>query len=151
MNAVVQHLKTQRVGYFIDWNRLTHSSFSWEGVRSDKEGKTAVILGLSEMELKQQNVAVYGNDVDLLVLLLAHYNNIDCLYIQMKSLAGYTSITAVHEFLGHEVLSALLPFYALTCCDVTENLSGKSKDFWTGRFLAERIHKQLGWDMILSI
>ena len=88
MNAVVQHLKTQGVEYFIDWNGLTLSSFSWEGVSSDKEEKTAVSLGLSEMELKQQKVVVYENDGDLLVLLLARYNNIDCIYIQMKSLAG---------------------------------------------------------------
>ena len=95
------------------------------------------------MELKQQKVVVYENDGDLLVLLLARYNNIDCIYIQMKSLAGYTSITAVHEFLGHEVASALLPFYALTCCDVTENLSGKSKDFWTGDFLQNEFTSNL--------
>lgn len=40
------------------------------------------------MELKQQRVAVLEIEVDLLVLLLAHYNNIDCIKIQMKSLAG---------------------------------------------------------------
>ena len=64
INAVVQHLETQGVEYFIVRNGLTHSSFSCEGVRSDKEGKTAVILGLSEMELKQQNVVyIYSNEV----------------------------------------------------------------------------------------
>ena len=76
--------------------------------------------------------------MDLFVLLLAHYKNIDCIDIQMKSLPGYTSIILVHEFLGHEVASAILPFHALSSCDVTRKFRGKSKDFWTGRFLAKR-------------
>ena len=55
----------------------------------------------------------------------------------MKSLAGYTSITATFDFLGHQVASALLSFHALTGCDVSGKFSGKTKEFWTKRFLAD--------------
>ena len=90
------------------------------------------------MELSEKRVTVYGNDVDLFVLLLAHYKNIDCQQIHMKSLTGYTSITEVYNFLGNEVALALLAFHALTGCDVTGKFSGKSKEFWTSKFLTDR-------------
>ena len=90
------------------------------------------------MELKQQRVAVHEIEVDLLVLLLAHYSNIDCIEIQMKSLAGYTSITAERKFLDHKVVFAILPFLAITGCDVTRKCSENRKEFWTGRFLPEK-------------
>ena len=56
----------------------------------------------------------------------------------MKSLTGYTSITAVFNSLGSEVASALLSFHALTGCDITGKFSGKTKEFWTKKFLAEQ-------------
>ena len=56
----------------------------------------------------------------------------------MKFLTGYTSITAVFNSLGSEVASALLPFHALTGCDITGKFSGKTKEFWTKKFLAEQ-------------
>lgn len=61
------------------------------------------------------------------MLLLAHYENINGTDIQMKSLSGCMSITAVHE-LCHEVALILLPFHALTGCDVTGKFSGTSKE-----------------------
>lgn len=80
MNATVQHMKTQGAEYFIAGNGVTHSFCSGEGVMNHKEEETAIILGLSEMEWKQQKV-VYGSDVDLFLLLLAHYDNIECIGI----------------------------------------------------------------------
>ena len=90
------------------------------------------------MELKDKKAVVYVSDADLFVLLLAHYDKINCLDIQMKSLKGYTSITCVYEFLGQNVSSALLPFHAITGCDVTGKFSNRSKEFWTNKFLMER-------------
>ena len=101
-------LKNRGVEYFISGNGLTFSSCSGEGTTNHNEGETAIIMGLSSMKLQGKRVVVYGNDVDLFVLLLSHYNNIDCLELHMKSLAGYTSITAVHSFLGSDVASSLL-------------------------------------------
>ena len=94
------------------------------------------------MDLKQRKVVVYGNVVDLFVLLLAHYRNIDCKDLQMKSLLGYISLTAIYNFFGHQVSSALLPFHALTGCDVTGKFSGRSKEFWTKKFIEERNNEQ---------
>ena len=73
----------------------------------------------------------------------------------MKSLAGYTSITEVFHFLGYEAASALLVLHALTGCDVSGKFSGKTKEFWTKRFLADRtnaafIHALLSLLEILS-
>ena len=141
MDAMVEHLKNRGVEYFIAGNGLTFSSCTGEGTTNHKEGETAIIMGLSSMKLQEKRVVVYGNDVDLFVLLLAHYNNINCLDLHMKSLSGFTPITAVHDFLGSEVASALLPFHALTGCDVARKFSGRSKDFWTGKFLEERNNK----------
>ena len=56
----------------------------------------------------------------------------------MKTLTGFTSITSIYTFLGNAAASALLPFHALTGCDISGKFSGKSKDFWTKRFLSER-------------
>ena len=85
-----------------------------------------IILILSKMELKQQKVVVYQSDVTLL-LLMAHYDNIHCMGIQMKFLSGFTSITAVQEFLGHEVAAVFLLFHTLTSYDVIRKFSGQSK------------------------
>ena len=142
MNAMVDHLKERGVEFFISGNGLTFSSCSGEGTTNHKEGETAIIMGLSSLKLKDKRVFVYGSDVDLFVLLLSHYNNIDCLDLQMKSLAGYTSITDVYNFLGNDVASALLPFHAITGCDVTGKFSGKSKDFWAGKFLEKRSNEE---------
>ena len=102
------------------------------------EGETAIILGLTAMNIEQKRVTVYASDSDLFALLLMDYSSFNCHELHMKSLTGYTSITAVHEFLGHVVAEALLSFHALNGCDTTGKFSGKSKEFWTKRFVQER-------------
>ena len=76
--------------------------------------------------------------MDLFALLVAHYENIDCAAIFMKSLSGYTCITAIHEFLGGDVAFALIVFHALSGCDIAGKFSGKTKEFWIRKFLSER-------------
>ena len=60
---------------------------------------------------------------------------------RMRSLSGFTPITAVRDFLESDVASALLPFHAVIGCDLAGKFSGRSKDFWTGKFLEERNNK----------
>ena len=86
MKAVEIHLKERRVGYFIAGYGVTLSSYTSRGVTNHSEGETALILGLSTWVLQEKHVVVYGSDVDLFMLLLAHYQNIDCSQIYMKSL-----------------------------------------------------------------
>ena len=138
MSAAESHLRSRNLVYFIAGNGVIFSSDIEIGTTNHTEGETAIIMGLSMLRLHEKRVLVYGSDVDLFVLLLAHYQNIDCSEIYMKSLSGYTCITAVYDFLGGEIASALLPFHALTGCDITGKLSGKTKDFWTKKFLSER-------------
>ena len=138
MNALESHLKDRSIAYFISGNGTILSSQTGHGETNHTEGETAIITGLCSVDLRHKRVVVYGSDVDLFVLLIAHYQNIVCQMMFMKSLAGYTSITATFDFLGHQVASALLSFHALTGCDVSGKFSGKTKEFWTKRFLADR-------------
>ena len=57
---------------------------------TEKE-RPAIITGLCSVDLRHKRVVVYGSDVELFVLLIAHYQNIGCQMMFMKSLAGYTS------------------------------------------------------------
>ena len=90
------------------------------------------------MNIEQERVIVYASDSDLFALLLMHYSSFNCHKLHMKSLTGYTSITAVHKFLWPVVAKALLSFHALTGCDTTGKFSGKSKEFCTKKFVQER-------------
>ena len=60
------------------------------------------------MNIEQKRVPVYASDSDLFALLLMHYSSFNCHELHMKSLTGYTSIIAVHEFLGPVVAKALI-------------------------------------------
>ena len=86
--------------------------------------ETVIIMGLSVASLLNKRVIVCGNDVDLFVLLLAHYEKINCSELFMKTLTGLTSITSIHMFLGRDAASALLSFHALTGCDISGKFSG---------------------------
>jgi hypothetical protein len=74
----------------------------------------------------------------IFAVLAMHYSTINCEELHMKSLLGYTSITTVYNFLGSGAAAAVLPFHSLTGCDTTGKFSGRSKEFWTGKFLSER-------------
>ena len=144
MHAAKKHLKTREVKYFIAGNGITKSSeYMAEMQNNHAEGETSIIHGLSSMYVRQKHVTVYGNDSDLFALLLMHYKSIDCNELYMKSHSGYTSITAVYNFLGHDVATAVLSLHALTGCDTIGKFSGKSKEFWTGKFLSERSNVSL--------
>ena len=90
------------------------------------------------MNIEQKRVTVYASDSDLFALLLMHYSSFDCHKLLMKSLTGYTSITAVHKFLRPAVAKSLLSFDSFTGCDTTGKFSGKSKEFWTKKLVQER-------------
>ena len=57
---------------------------------------------------------VYGSDIDFFVLMLAHYHEIDCAYLYIKTLAVYTHLNEVFNFLGGRYSFCAAPFYALT-------------------------------------
>ena len=139
MISVEVHLKRRNVKYFIAGNSQTKSShYDQDDTNNHAEGETAIIIGLTVMNIEQKRVTVYASDSDLFALLLMHYSSFNCHELHMKSLTGYTSSTAVHEFLGPVVAKALLSFHALTGCDTTGKFSGKSKEFWTKMFVLER-------------
>ena len=138
MNASQAHLKQRNVEYFIAGNGITLSSTECEKTNNHSEGETAIILGLSTMVLTGKRVLVYGSDVDLFTLLLAHYENIECTELFMKNISGYICISAIRNFLGTSASSALLVLHAITGCDITGKFNGKSKEMWTKQFLQEK-------------
>lgn len=71
-------LRVWGVKHFIGRNGVTHSSHTSEGVTNCKKRERAISLGLLEMVLKQQKVVVNESDVNLFVLLLAHYDSLQC-------------------------------------------------------------------------
>ena len=44
----------------------------------------------------------------------------------------------MYKFLGSHAATVVLSFHSLTGCDTTGIFSGRSKEFWTGKFLSER-------------
>ena len=44
----------------------------------------------------------------------------------------------MYNFLGSDADVAVLSLHSLTGCDTTGKFSGRSKEFWTGKFLSER-------------
>jgi hypothetical protein len=108
------------VEYFVAENGITKSScYPEEMKNSHAEGETAIILGLSVMNVHQKRITVYGNDSDLFAILVMHYSTINCEELNMKALSGYTSITTAYNFLGPHVAAAVLSFHSLTGCDPT--------------------------------
>ena len=78
------------------------------------------------------------------MLLLTHYNNIDCLDLHRKSLSGYTPMTAVRDFLRSYVASFMtLQFHAVTGCDVAGKLAVRAKIFGQENSLRKEITKIL--------
>ena len=82
-----RHLKMKSVAYFSSRGEVTHSSFSDTGSTNHTEGKTAINMGLRMMSLLDKRVVVFGNDVDIFVLLLAHYEFNNC-SVQQKFFAA---------------------------------------------------------------
>ena len=78
MNALESHLKDRSIAYFISGNGTILSSQTGHGETNHTEGETAIITGLCSVDLRHKRVVVYGSDVDLFVLLIAHYQNIGC-------------------------------------------------------------------------
>ena len=76
MNALESHLKDRSISYFISGNGTILSSQTGHGETHHTEGETAIITGLCSVDLRHKRVVVYGSDVDLFVLLIAHYQNI---------------------------------------------------------------------------
>ena len=130
MHAAEKHLKTREVKYFIAGNGITKSSeYMTEMQNNHAEGETAIIHGLSSMYLRQKHVTVYGNDSDLFALLLMHYKTIDCKELYMKSHSGYTSITAVYNFLGHMLPQLCFLYTPSLAATQQENLVGSLRNF----------------------
>ena len=104
-------------------------------------------MGFSQSMLREKRVMVYvyESDKDFFVLLLAHYHEIDCADLYIKTLAMYTHLAEVFNFLGRGVTSVLLPFHALTGCDITGKFNDKSKESWIKKFFSQKDNMTFNW------
>ena len=85
MISVEDHLKRRNEEYFIAGNSQTKSShYDQDDTNNHAEGETAIILGLTVMNIEQKRVTVYASDSDLFALLLMHYSSFNCHELHMK-------------------------------------------------------------------
>ena len=75
--------KMKNIAYFFAGNSITRYSFADTGTTNHTKGEIAIIMGSSVGSLLNERVVVCGND--LFVLLLAHYENINCSELIMKT------------------------------------------------------------------
>jgi len=96
-----------------------------------EEADTRIILHC--ISSKSPSIVVASRDTDVLMLLLAHFEKMNCKTLWLKTGTSakrkYIPVHSIVEGLtyGPTVLLALLPFHALTGCDSTSYISGHSK------------------------
>ena len=76
-------------------------------------------------------IVVSAHDTDVLVLLLAHYEKINCHSLWMKSGTArkqqFIPVHTIHQNLSKGMVDTVIPFHALTGCDSTSFFAGHSK------------------------
>ena len=76
-------------------------------------------------------VVVAANDTDVVLLLLAHFDTMNCTHLYMKSGTSkaprYIPIHEISRMLPDEQRNTLLGFHAITCCDSVSQFSGHIK------------------------
>ena len=75
---------------------------------------------------------VYVKDTDVLLLLVAHFQNMQCSNLWMMTRKSkkrkYIPVGEVYNRLPADFVSSLLPFHVLTRCDVTSYISNHTKN-----------------------
>ena len=84
IKAVERHLEMKNIAYFIAGNSVIRSSFADTGTTNHTEGETAIIMGLSVCPISESLFVEIC--VDLFVLHLVQYGNINCSELFMKTL-----------------------------------------------------------------
>ena len=76
-------------------------------------------------------VVVYSRDTDVLILLVSHFQRMQCQHLWMKSGTSkkrrYIPIDAVLNKLPSGSASSLLAFHAFTGCDTTSYIANRTK------------------------
>ena len=96
-----------------------------------EEADTRIILHAISCE--QKCIVVSSRDTDVLVLLLSHFDRINCKELWMKAgTAKKPKNIPVHDIvssISQDILKSLIPFHTLTGCDTTSFIAQHTK--WT--------------------
>lgn len=94
-----------------------------------EEADTRLILHFIHAHMK--TIVVSARDTDVFLLLLAHFEKIQCKHLYMKAgtlkAPKYLPVHEIHELLSADQLQTLLAFHAVTGCDSVSQFSGHSK------------------------
>ena len=94
-----------------------------------EEADTRLILHCIHAQM--ETLVVSARDTDVLLLLLAHYDRIQCKRLYMKAgrskAPKYLPVHEIHMLLSADQVDTLLAFHAVTGCDSVSQFSGHSK------------------------
>ena len=86
-----------------------------------EEADTRFILHCSHTDCN--SIVVSSKDTDVLVLLIAHFEYINCNKVWMKTgtakTTKYISMHTVYQNLNPQLINTLIPFHTLSGCDTT--------------------------------
>lgn len=95
-----------------------------------EEADTRLILHCVHAHV--ETTVVSARDTDVFLLLLAHYEKMQCEYLYMKAGTSkapkYLPVHEIHKLLSSDQLQTLLAFHAVTGCDSVSQFSGHSKN-----------------------
>ncbi len=103
-----------------------------------EEADTSIIYYAAELHQKNLSVHIYSPDTDVMVLALAKIQDLgDNTVIIMESSQNHQWIPLLPMYctLGDERVHALMGSHALSGCDITECILGKSKSSWWAEFV----------------
>ena len=96
---------------------------------TNEEADTRLVLPAVHSQFN--TVVVFSRDTDVLLLLVSHFQSMQCQYLWMKSGTSkkrrYIPIDAVFNKLPRSSASYLLSFHALTGCDTTSYIANHTK------------------------
>ena len=101
-------------------------------LRSDhEEADTRLLLHAKHASLTHSRIVIQSPDTDVLVLCIAHFENLQCRELWFRTGAKdrlrFIPVHLLHSSLGQPLCKALPAFHALTGCDSTSALQGIGK------------------------
>ena len=105
---------------------------------TQEEVDTLIILFAAEIHRTGKTVHIYSSDTDILVLALS---NLEHIGLETTMIMGtgvnrkWVPLQPIYHALGHSRVTALNGLHALSGCDTTGRLFGKSKSSWWKTFI----------------
>ena len=135
-NYLIQHSPADKIvvvaGGFVETTTVKSSDLTLDLSRLEgdhEEADTRLILHCIHAHMESMVVSV--RDTDVLVLLLAHYDQMGCSSLFMKAGTSkqprYIPVHEIRRQIPFDQVSAILAFHAITGCDSVSQFAGHSK------------------------